>query len=243
MPAKPPIARALAASFVLLLTTVGARAELSPFLLDRSLKTFSQADKSKSAYLRLGAYPSNNFLLEPNLQMRLDDQLAVILPLGVIYSVRRNVDFESAVSWELGLTAVFGWSLSPHFDSYFRKHLTPRVDFEVQLEYGTITPFTEQPTLWSLGLSLNWRYHFNESLEFVQFAQMISEDALMKRLYPNDAGHPPQDSFHVVAPVGIGLASRIGESSSVGLEYSYRGLGLPESVRAHLFNLSWRTSW
>lgn len=255
MPAKPSYARIIFASVIaptvasifLLLPANETRAELSPFQLDRSLKVFSEKARKKSAYLRLGAFPSNNYLLEADVQSRVDDRLAVIwspLPLGVIYSVQNNVDIESAVSWELGLTSIFGWSLNPRFDSFFRRHLTPRVAFEAQLEYGTITPLNEQPTLWSLGLSLNMRYRVNEIVDFVQFAQLVTEDALLKRLFPNDPSHPSQETYlHVTVPIGIGISSQIREASAVGFEYSYRGLGLPESVQAHLFSLSWRSSW
>ncbi len=114
----------------------------------------------------------------------------------------------------------------------------------MQIEYGTVTPLSSAPSLWSLGAAINFRVHLSESLSLIPFFQVFSEDALMKRLYAKDPKVPVGDEhFRLGAPVGVEIDKQITPNSNLTLSCSYHGLGRVEPFQLYVFGVSFAYLW
>jgi hypothetical protein len=112
------------------------------------------------------------------------------------------------------------------------------------LEYGTVTPISSAPTLWSLGAAVNTRLHFSESFALIPFVQVHSEDALMKRLYAEDPRRPVGDEhYRFVAPVGVEIDKQFGPNSNMTISYAYHGLGRAEAFHLNVFGIGFTWFW
>ncbi len=125
---------AVGLSFLIMIVfPINLRADLSPSRLDRSLKALAQTERKKSLSVDVGyfLYPGQQYhgiSIGADYVELLDERFALIwspLPLGILYSTKRDAETESAVSWRLDVNTRFNGSVAPQFDSFYRRHLSP----------------------------------------------------------------------------------------------------------------------